>query len=130
MACPAAISLHDAQRLHGSSVGPSAQFSPLARIRAIVVLPTPLGPQNKYAWPVRFILMAFCKVWTIGFWPITSLKTCGRNFRAMTWYFIVGSGTGDTVSHWMTCYRCFLPDLAGFAGSNCTAPLCLIRNGV
>src|SRR5687767_6261856 len=23
----------------------------------------------------------------------------------------------------MTCYRCFLPDLAGFAGSNCTAPL-------
>src|SRR5215204_3003773 len=22
----------------------------------------------------------------------------------------------------MTCYRCFLPDLAGFAGSNCTAP--------
>jgi hypothetical protein len=26
----------------------------------------------------------------------------------------------------MTCYRCFLPDLAGFAGSNCTAPLCLI----
>src|SRR4030095_14995133 len=44
----------------------------------------------------------------------------------MTWYFIVGSGTGDTASHWMTCYRCFLPDLAGFAGSNCTAPLCLI----
>src|SRR4029453_9299334 len=46
----------------------------------------------------------------------------------MTWYFNVGSGTGDTASHWMTCYRCFLPDLAGFAGSNCTAPLCLMRS--
>src|SRR6266850_908967 len=24
----------------------------------------------------------------IGFWPTTSSKTWGRNFRAMTWYFI------------------------------------------
>src|SRR5262249_46740123 len=29
---------------------------------------------------------------------------------------------GDTASHWLTRYRCFLPDLAGFSGSNCTAP--------
>jgi len=36
---------------------------------------------------------------------------------------------GDTVSHWFTQYRCFLPDLAGFSGSNCTAPqsLCAKR---
>src|SRR6187551_3268404 len=27
----------------------------------------------------------------------------------------------------MTRCRCFLPDLAGFTGSNCTAPLSLIR---
>ena len=33
-----------------------------------------------------------------------------------------GPGSGVTVSHWVACYRCFLPDLAGFAGSNCTAP--------
>ena len=29
---------------------------------------------------------------------------------------------GATVSHWLTRYRCFLPDLAGFSSSNCTAP--------
>ena len=32
-------------------------------------------------------------------------------------------GPGDTVSHRVTHYRCFLPDLAGFAGADCTAPL-------
>ena len=26
------------------------------------------------------------------------------------------------MSHRVSYYRCFLPDLAGFAGSNCTAP--------
>ena len=30
---------------------------------------------------------------------------------------------GDTVSHRETRYRCFLPDLAGFTGADCTAPL-------
>src|SRR5205809_6513830 len=33
------------------------------------------------------------------------------------------TGPGDTASHWFTQYRCFLPDLAGFSGSNCAAPL-------
>src|SRR5439155_24573802 len=33
------------------------------------------------------------------------------------------SRSGDTASHWFTQYRCFLPDLAGFSGSNCAAPL-------
>ena len=37
------------------------------------------------------------------------------------------SGPGVTVAHQMTRCRCFLPDLAGFTGSNCTAPLSLIR---
>src|SRR5262245_37919932 len=35
---------------------------------------------------------------------------------------VAGQTQGDTVSHWFTRYRCFLPDLAGFSGSNCTAP--------
>ncbi len=35
------------------------------------------------------------------------------------------TGPGDTASHWFTQYRCFLPDLAGFSGSNCAAPLSL-----
>ena len=30
------------------------------------------------------------------------------------------------MSHWVSYYRCFLPDLAGFAGSNCTAPHLII----
>src|SRR5437763_13691878 len=39
---------------------------------------------------------------------------------------VLGSGSGVTASHWCTHYRCFLPDLAGFAGSNCAAPRNLI----
>ncbi len=30
------------------------------------------------------------------------------------------------MSHWFTRYRCFLPDLAGFSSSNCTAPQSLL----
>ena len=38
------------------------------------------------------------------------------------------TGPGDTASHWFTQYRCFLPDLAGFSGSNCAAPLtCAVK---
>src|SRR3989440_4839201 len=38
------------------------------------------------------------------------------------------TGSGDTASHWFTQYRCFLPDLAGFSGSNCAAPLtCAVK---
>ena len=43
------------------------------------------------------------------------LVCCGRTVP-------LGPGPGDTVSHRVTHYRCFLPDLAGFAGANCTAP--------
>ena len=39
------------------------------------------------------------------------------------------TGPGDTASHWFTQYRCFLPDLAGFSGSNCTVPQSLIKAG-
>ncbi len=42
-----AISAHEAQALHGTGVGPWAQFSDLARRRATVVLPTPRGPENR-----------------------------------------------------------------------------------
>src|SRR2546430_6106846 len=37
---------------------------------------------------MRSFWIAFCRVWMIGFWPTTSSKTCGRNFRAITWYFM------------------------------------------
>jgi hypothetical protein len=44
---PEAISWHEGQTLHGVIVGPFSQLSPLARIRAVVVLPTPRGPENR-----------------------------------------------------------------------------------
>ena len=44
---PEAISWHEGQTLQGVIVGPFSQLSPLARIRAVVVLPTPRGPENR-----------------------------------------------------------------------------------
>lgn len=44
---PAAISTHDAHSPHGSGVTPFAQLSALARIRAVVVFPTPRAPVNR-----------------------------------------------------------------------------------
>src|SRR5215831_15497366 len=88
MDLPAAISWQDGHVLSGVMVGPFSQLRPFARIRAVVVFPTPRGPEKRYAWPIRSIWIAFCRVWTIGFWPTTSSKTCGRNFLAMTWYFM------------------------------------------
>src|SRR6266850_6162489 len=91
---PDEISWHEAHSLHGVIVGPRAQFNPLARIRAVVVFPTPRGPEKRYAWPIRSIWIAFFKVWTIGFCPTTSSKTWGRNFLAMTWYLLM-NGNGQ-----------------------------------
>src|SRR5215467_15538162 len=64
---PAAISWHEGHVLSGVIVGPFSQLRPFARIRAVVVLPTPRGPEKRYAWPIRSIWIAFCNVWTIGF---------------------------------------------------------------
>ena len=44
---PDAISSQDGHRLHGVMVGPSRQFNPLAKIRAVVVFPTPRGPEKR-----------------------------------------------------------------------------------
>ena len=38
---------HCSQVLHGSAVGAFSQFSALARMRAMVVLPTPRVPLNR-----------------------------------------------------------------------------------
>jgi hypothetical protein len=45
--------MQDGHLPQGVSVGPSAQFRHLAKILAEVVLPQPLGPENKYAWLTR-----------------------------------------------------------------------------
>ena len=52
----ALISSHELQALHGSKL-PSlrfGQFKDLAKIRAVVVLPTPRGPEKRYACAVLF----------------------------------------------------------------------------
>ena len=48
-ALPAAIERHNSQLPQGSGVGPSLamQLSDRARMRALEVLPVPLGPLNK-----------------------------------------------------------------------------------
>ena len=46
---PSFTAVHVAQVSHGLEVTPVSQFKHLANIRAIVVLPTPRVPVNKYA---------------------------------------------------------------------------------
>src|SRR5581483_2079362 len=61
-----------------------SQLMVLARIRAQVVLPTPLGPQNKNAWASWLFLIAFFSVLVICCWPTTVSKVAGRYLRAET----------------------------------------------
>ena len=67
-------------------VGPFSQLSARARMRAVVVLPTPRAPANRKAWATRPVAMALRRVWVTPFCPTTSSKRCGRHLRARTWY--------------------------------------------
>ncbi len=53
MSRPWAISTQASQTPHGSDVGPWMQFSARARIRAVVVLPTPRGPAKTNDCAIR-----------------------------------------------------------------------------
>ena len=61
-----------------------SQFRPIARRRAVVVLPTPRGPANRYAWAMRSCARALRSVRTTGAWPTTASKVSGRQRRART----------------------------------------------
>ena len=63
--------------------GPT-QFSPLAMMRAVVVLPTPRTPVSTKAWAMRSASKALRSVRTIASWPIRSAKVAGRYLRAST----------------------------------------------
>ena len=71
---------------HGLAVGPSAfeQLSALARMRAVVVLPTPRAPESRNAWPILPRSSAFCSVRVTVVCPTTSSKDVGRYLRART----------------------------------------------
>src|ERR1044071_1181753 len=88
---PATISLQLLHSSQGVTVGPFSQFNALAKMRAVVVLPVPRGPTNRYAWAMRLFLIAFLSVWVMCSWPMTSSNCCGLHLRAMTWYWGIGS---------------------------------------
>ena len=76
---------HDSHALHASfsAVGVK-QLMVFAKIRAHVVLPTPRGPQNRYAcakWLVRIALRNVC---VNACCPTTLSKVVGRYFLADT----------------------------------------------
>jgi hypothetical protein len=85
MSRPSAISTHASQVPHGSAVGPFTQFSARARMRAVVVLPTPRGPAKTNACARRPLASALRSVRVTACCPTTSSNRWGRHFRAMTW---------------------------------------------
>ena len=92
MSRPSAISTQASQTPQGSAVGPCSQLRPRARMRAVVVLPTPRGPANTKDWAMRRLAMALRSVCVTARWPITSSKRCGRHFLARTLYDTGGVG--------------------------------------
>ena len=59
-------------------------FNALARMRAVVVLPTPRGPANTNACASRLLASALRSVRVTACCPTTSSNFCGRHLRAMT----------------------------------------------
>src|SRR6516225_6271556 len=115
-------------RPHGSTVGPPEPLGPTqlrarARIRAVVVFPTPRTPVRMKAWAIRPVAIAFDRVRTIASCPMSSAKVEGRYFRARTRYTAgeslilkTVSDKGDrTTTQVGARYGCFLPDLTGLA---------------
>ena len=64
--------------------GPFTQFSARARMRAVVVLPTPRAPANTNACASRPLASALRSVVVTCCCPTTSSKRCGRHLRAST----------------------------------------------
>ena len=77
-----AISLQASHSPHGVAVGPLTQLSARARMRAVVVLPTPRGPAKMKDCASRPVAIAFSSVRTTPRCPMTSSNRCGRHLRA------------------------------------------------
>ena len=85
MSRPCAISTQASHVPQGSAVGPCSQFRPRARMRAVVVLPTPRGPAKTNDCAMRPAAIALRSVCVTPRWPITSSNRWGRHLRARTW---------------------------------------------
>ena len=79
-----AISLQAGHAPQGETVGPSLQLSDFARILAQDVLPTPRGPQKRYAWARRLALRDSFRSVVICSCPRSSSNFWGRYFLAKT----------------------------------------------
>jgi hypothetical protein len=81
------------QLSHSPQASPVAvglrQLITFAKIRAHVVLPTPRGPQKRYAWASFPLLTAFFNVVVSELCPTTLSKVNGRYFLADTMYSIL-----------------------------------------
>ena len=84
MSRPCAISRHASHSPHGSASGPLRQFRQRARMRAIVVLPTPRGPAKTNDCAMRPAAIALRSVCVTPRCPMTSSNRWGRHFRART----------------------------------------------
>src|SRR3712207_2180057 len=73
-----AIERQESQRPQGSTVGPCSQFRQAARILAMLVLPVPREPTNRYAWWTFPCSTALRSVRTTCSCPTTSAKLRGR----------------------------------------------------
>jgi hypothetical protein len=78
------------QLSHSPQASPSGvglvQLMTLAKIRAQVVLPTPRGPQKRYAWASFPLATAFFSVVVRACCPTTASNDEGRYFLAETIY--------------------------------------------
>ena len=87
---PLAKDLQDSHSPHGSrSAEGFIQFIVFAKMRAVLVLPTPRGPQKRYAWANCPLLMEFLRVVAMLSWPIRERKLLGLYFRADTINFSI-----------------------------------------
>lgn len=73
---------HDSQVPQGVVVGPCTQLRARAITRAVVVLPTPRMPVNRYAGATRLCAMAADSVFFKMSWPTRSARMVGRYLRA------------------------------------------------
>ena len=78
---PFEIATHAWQVPSGFGVGPCAQLSAFARMRASEVLPVPRGPAKRYACRTLSDSIALRSVRTTASCPTTASKSCGRYWR-------------------------------------------------
>ena len=86
---PDNAALQISHSLHGSPSWGFKQFTALAKILAVVVLPVPLVPFNKYAWPTLPDVIWFLNVLVIASWPTISENFSGLNFLYKAVYAIL-----------------------------------------